>query len=188
MKNETKHTSGMWQVKRLNEDYGYGYWKTDIFVDIGENELIKIGTHDDPKNAYYKDVARLIACAPELLEIANRLLFLATADATTRALNPHITIDVDELRDVVYRSQGIEVATQKIDESITSATVEKDGEKNLTTELLEALEIIENRLSNIPIASRSPEERLDELLDWIDKDILPLCKQLIAKAKGGEQC
>ena len=54
-------------------------------------------------------------------------------------------------------------------------------------ELLNALEIIENRLSNIPIASRSPEERLDELLDWIDKDILPLCKQLIARAKGGTQ-
>ena len=68
MTNETKHTPGKWQVKRLNEDYGYGYSKTDIFVDIGENELIKIGTCNSPDNVYYKNVARLIACAPELLK------------------------------------------------------------------------------------------------------------------------
>ena len=68
MTTETKHTPGPWSMKKLTTDYGYGYGQTDIFVDIGNDELIRIGTHDSPQNAYYEDVARLIACAPELLE------------------------------------------------------------------------------------------------------------------------
>ena len=75
MTTETKHT-GKWTVKRHKEDYGYGYGKTDIFVDIGGDELIKIGTHDSPKNAYYEDVARLMSLCPELLEALEEVMML----------------------------------------------------------------------------------------------------------------
>ena len=50
-------------------------------------------------------------------------------------------------------------------------------------ELLETVESIYDRLSELPLACRSPEERLDELVGWIEKDILPMCKNVIAKAK-----
>jgi len=51
-------------------------------------------------------------------------------------------------------------------------------------ELLKTVEYIEGRLSDPPFACRSPEERLNELLEWIDGEILPMCTQVIAKAKG----
>ena len=51
-------------------------------------------------------------------------------------------------------------------------------------ELLETVEHIEGRLSDPPMACRSPEERLNELLEWIDAEILPMCRQVIASVKG----
>ena len=51
-------------------------------------------------------------------------------------------------------------------------------------ELLETVEYIEGRLSNPPFACRAPEERLEELLGWIDEEILPMCRRVIAKVKG----
>jgi len=80
MTNETKRTPGKWVVKRHTEDYGYGYGQTNIFVEIEGDELIRIGTHDCPNNAYYEDVARLIACAPELLEALESFCGTATSD------------------------------------------------------------------------------------------------------------
>ena len=51
-------------------------------------------------------------------------------------------------------------------------------------DLLETVEYIAGRLSEPPLACRSPEERLNELLGWIDGEILPMCTRVIAKAKG----
>jgi len=51
-------------------------------------------------------------------------------------------------------------------------------------ELLETIEYIADRLSNPPSACRSPEERLNELLEWIDGEILPMCERVIAEVKG----
>jgi len=54
----------------------------------------------------------------------------------------------------------------------------------LSPELLETVEYVEGRLSGPPMACRSPEERLNELLEWLDEDILPMCRQVIARVKG----
>ena len=51
-------------------------------------------------------------------------------------------------------------------------------------ELLGVLEYILGRLSEPPLACRSPEERLEELLGWINEEILPACERVIAEAKG----
>ena len=54
----------------------------------------------------------------------------------------------------------------------------------LSPELLETVEYIEGRLSEPPLACRTPEARLEELLGWIDEEILPMCRQVIARVKG----
>ena len=56
-----------------------------------------------------------------------------------------------------------------------------------TPELLETVERIYDRLSDLPLACRSPEEWLNELVGWIEKEILPMCTQVIAKAKGSDK-
>ena len=53
------------------------------------------------------------------------------------------------------------------------------GCRDIETKLIEALEDIATRLCDLPLACRTPEEHLNELVDWITKDILPTCEQAI---------
>jgi len=51
-------------------------------------------------------------------------------------------------------------------------------------EMLETCEFVYGRLSDLPLATRTPEERWDELLEWIVDEILPSLKKAIEKVKG----
>ncbi len=56
----------------------------------------------------------------------------------------------------------------------------------LTTErdvLRAACEFVEGRLSDRPLTSRTPDERLDELEEWLDDEVLPRLRDALGRAE-----
>jgi hypothetical protein len=47
--------------------------------------------------------------------------------------------------------------------------------------LEDALDYVEGRLSDLPSAARTTEERWDELVGWIDDEILPMCGEALGR-------
>jgi hypothetical protein len=72
---------------------------------------------------------------------------------------------------------GIEMAVQEIER--LQAELEKSSAR--IAKMSEVLDFVEGRLSDLPLASRTPEERLAELEGWISDEILPMCSEVLGR-------
>jgi len=95
---ETKHSPGPWRVKKITAGI-------DCFVITNGSSdeiavILGVGTEKREANA------QLITAAPELLRIAEQLLFVYEGSEMDKALNPDYGVDIDELKAIIAKAKG----------------------------------------------------------------------------------
>jgi hypothetical protein len=78
----------------------------------------------------------------------------------------HIDVLTTELANSRMRGRALAEENQRLLRHVSELSVQR-------TVLRDACELAKGRLSDRPLASRTPEERLQELEDWLDDDALP---------------